>query len=897
MADLRLSYRRALARGRLVARTVTELGPRTMGLVAANSARRQVVAWRHHVGRRPIGVGQMPGRLGRTVPDATGARLLFEEAELEVRFLAADVVRLSWGPGLPPVPYAVLDDVPWSPPDVAITALDGGGLVLRGTELVVSVDAEGSVRMARPDGTVLRTEAPPVRHGASWVLRHGMRPGERLGGLGEQAAGVDLRGGRFVLWNTDAGGSWTSGQGPLYLGVPVVVATHGDGDTLTFYENSTRGVFSFAGTGETDVSRSSAPGGASTAERLSAGTASVSFAGGVMRHYVMVGDVAHLLDRYTQLTGRPALPPRWALGYHQSRWGYKTEQDVRAIVAGFGGLDLPLSAVHLDIDYMDGYRVFTFDRSRFPDPAALATELSRSGVRLVTIVDPGVKVDDGYELYRQGREQRRFCMDGAGRPAEGVVWPGRVAFPDFTDPGTRAWWAGKYQVLTDAGIAGIWHDMNEPTSISLLGDPSLPLSTRHDFDGRGGDHDEGHNLYGLLMNRAGYEGLRRARPDRRPFIVSRSGWAGMQRWAWNWTGDVASTWASMRQQMATVIGLGLSGVPYSGPDIGGFSGVPHDELYTRWLQMSVLLPYCRTHSVLGAPAREPWHFEEPTRGIIVAWLRLRYRLLPYLYTLAHDASVSGAPLVRPLWWPVPDGAARHRSEPAIGDGPPAAPAPADGSTTVDDVFLLGPALLVAPVTVPGASERDMVLPAGDWRSLWAADGGGGTGGAAVRVDAPAGRIPVLVRAGSIVPLDDGWTGDHDHCRLDTDGDLAPVTGAAPATLGLDHAPVRLAFHCWPTDDGEAGGSCVDDAGDGDGPVRRDTLRLTGAVPGGSAVLTWERQGDYPPPSAVRVVLHGLVAAGATVDGRPVDAAGSSVECGPFSELRLDGLRPLSGWPP
>jgi alpha-glucosidase len=346
---------------------------------------------------------------------------------------------------------------------------------------------------------------------------------------------------------------------------------------------------------------------------------------------------------------------------------------------------------------MDGYRVFTFDRTRFADPPGLAREVAMSGVRLVTIVDPGVKIDPGYDIYRQGVEGRHLCVDDRGRPAEGVVWPGRVVFPDFTDARARTWWADHYRVLTDAGIAGVWHDMNEPTSISLLGDPSLPLSTRHDFDGRGGDHGEGHNLYGLLMNRAGFEGLVRARPERRPFIVSRSGWAGMQRWAWNWTGDVASTWPAMRQQMATVIGLGLSGVPYSGPDIGGFSGVPHDELYVRWLQMSVMLPYCRTHSVLGAPAREPWRFEEPTRSTIISWLRFRYRLLPYLYTLAHQATASGAPLVRPLWWPSPAGNVGAAN---VADGAPADPAWATHGDS-DDAFFLGDALLVAPVTEPG----------------------------------------------------------------------------------------------------------------------------------------------------------------------------------------------------
>jgi len=878
MVDLRLSYRRALARIRLVTRTVTELGLPTVGLVATNSVRRQIVQWRSSYGRGHLGVGQMPGRVVEVITDDSGARVVFEEAELEVRFLASDVVRLSWGPGPEPVPYALAGDVVWPTPDVVSRTLADGRLLLRSTELVVSVDREGSVRLLRPDGIVLRTEAPPVRHGDGWQLRHNMRPGERFGGLGEQSAGVDLRGGRFILWNTDAGGSWSSGQGPLYLGIPVVLGTHPDGDTLTFYENSTRSEFSFG----VSVDGPETP-NVRLVRRRAGGTATVGFAGGLLRHYVMVGEASHLLDRYTELTGRPALPPRWALGYHQSRWGYKTEADVREVVGGYQALGVPLSAVHLDIDYMDGYRVFTFDRSRFPDPAALASEIAESGVRIVTIVDPGVKVDPDYDVYGEGLKDGRFCVDESGRLVEGVVWPGRVAFPDFTSPATRAWWAARYRFLTDAGVAGIWHDMNEPTSISLMGDPSLPLSTRHDFDGRGGDHAEGHNLYGLLMNRAGYEGLRQARPDRRPFIVSRSGWAGMQRWAWNWTGDVSTTWASMRQQMATVMGLGLSGVPYSGPDIGGFSGVPEDELYVRWLQMSVLLPYCRTHSVLGAPPREPWRFDEPTRSVIVGWLRLRYRLLPYLYTLAHQASASGAPLVRPLWWPatgtggeeVASGTASDEEE--RGEG--------------DDAFLLGDALLVAPITVPGATERTLALPPGHWSSLWADDGANLEGGTVVRLSAPAGRIPLLVRAGSVIALDDGWTGPAGQCRIDADGDLEAAS--APA-LGLDHAPVRLAFHCWPTEGGEAAGTCSDDAGDGDGPVRHDTLQLRGAVDGATAVFTWERQGDFPSPEAVRVVLHGFTADGAEADGTAVTVTGSSAQCPPFRELVFRGVRPAQG---
>jgi alpha-glucosidase len=283
--------------------------------------------------------------------------------------------------------------------------------------------------------------------------------------------------------------------------------------------------------------------------------------------------------------------------------------------------------------------------------------------------------------------------------------------------------------------------------------------------------------------------------------------------------------------------------------------------------------------VLGAPPREPWRFAEPARGTIVAWLRFRYRILPYLYTLAHEAAACGAPLVRPLWWPGPAGDTAGEN--------------------VDDAFLLGDTLLVAPVTTPGASGRSVVLPPGQWGSVWAGDDSGGRGPDEARLDAPAGRIPVLARAGSIIALDDGWTGAGGPCPLDADGDVrsdGTVRGHADdphAVLGLDHAPRRLAFHCWPDGEGEALGTCVDDAGDGHGPVRRDALALTVAETGASAV-TWERHGDFPAPALVRVVLHGLVADTATADGVAVTVHGSSVECGPFSELRFYGVRPAPG---
>ncbi len=845
--------------------SMTDLGVPTAALVATATVRTQVEGWRTGLARRGAGSPLGPGGLRQVDPSRAGARFTFETAELEVRFLASDVVRLTWGPGTAPVPYALVDDPPFDEPSAVLRQVSGlgrgngtsgeRGWALRTPDLEVAVAADGAIRVARPEGPVLRRLFPPTRRGEAWEQAFTMRPGERFAGLGQQAGGVDLRGGSHRLWNRDPAGAWGSGTDPLYLGIPVLVGSHPDGDLLAFAENST----------ESTIHLEDRPGPA---------TATVTYAGGLLRQYLVAGPLPRLLDGYTALTGRPALPPRWALGYHQCRWGYKEAGDIRAVLEGFATLGLPLSAVHMDIDYMDGYRVFTVDPARFPDLPGLAAESAERGVRLVAIIDPGVKVDPAFPLYRDGLAEGRFCTDEEGRPAVGVVWPGRSVFPDFTDPGTREWWGDQYRTLTEAGIAGIWHDMNEPTSLALWGDRTLPASTRHEFDGRGGDHAEAHNLYGLLMNRAGHEGLRRARPDRRPFIVSRSGWAGTARWAWNWTGDVETSWPALRQQVATVIGLGLSGVPYSGPDIGGFSGIPDEELYLRWLQLSVLLPFCRTHSVVGVPPREPWRFPEPTRTAIGAWIRFRYRLLPYLYTLAHEATETGAPLVRPLVWPLPD---------TVGDR---------DLWDVDDAFLLGDALLVAPVTEAGATARSVTLPPGRWSSWWAADTGSATAGTA-GLAAPIDRMPVLVRAGAILPLDDGWAAVGP-CAIDADPDdpdgLLALTGEAPPVPDEGHRPRRLAFHCWPTAGGHAEGTCTDDDGDGDGPVRRDHLRLTAAVPGDTAVLVWTRTGDYPPPDTVRVVLHGLEFDRAEADGTPVEVSGSAVDCPPFTELRLEGLR-------
>jgi len=797
----------------------TVMGLRRLGL--ANSLRvLQYTRYKARMDRKwaPLGTAgkgadrpvQLPGALQSAAPEAHGARFVFEGAELEVVFLAPDLVRVSWGPGQAPLPYAT---APWyekaaQGPQIELNE-SAQGWRLVSPALQLEIGRQGEIRYIDPAGGLLRVERPPERRGETWTQCATLDLGAQVYGLGERSAGLNLARGTYRLWNRDP----VSDRGtqvpldPLYLTIPVYLALWDGGGYLVFYENSFPGSLSFQ-----------------------AGEAQAAFAGGLLRSYFIPGPPAQALARYTELTGRAPLPPRWALGYHQSRWGYRSEADVRRVARGFQEHDLPLSAIHLDIDYMDGYRVFTVDRQRFPDLPALAQDLERQGVHLVSIVDPGVKIDPGYRLYREGLEKDLFCKFPDRSLARGVVWPGWTAFPDFTSPRARAWWGEQYPTLLEAGIAGIWHDMNEPATLAASGDSTMPLGAQHDFEGRGGDHLEAHNLYGLLMNAAGFEGLRRARPEKRPWLFSRSGWAGLQRYAWNWTGDTDSTWEDLRGTLTMVLGLGLSGVPYSGADIGGFGGNPPAELYLRWFQMSAFLPFFRTHSAVEFEPREPWVYGEPYTSILREFLKLRYRLLPYFYTLAWEAGQTGQPLCRPLFWDDPQDS-RLRE--------------------VEDAFLLGEALLVAPILEPGARERGLWLPEGGWYDFWS--GERLEGGRQVTLAAPLERIPLLVRAGSLLPLEEAG---------------------------------RMVFRIYA---GVGQSRLYLDEGDGYGPGRLDRFHLT--VREGALELEWETEGSYPfPYPQVEIQVCGLLPGRAEVDGAPIALEGGRLLTAPFKKLRIEPAR-------
>jgi alpha-glucosidase len=634
---------------------------------------------------------------------------------------------------------------------------------------------------------VLRRELPPrwwepVDGGpARWTQRSEVAADARFFGLGGRAAGPRLRDGTYRLWNTDPGRPFGPGDDPLYITMPVQMVVADAATHLVFHDSSWDGTVTL---------REGEEGAGSGHDR--AGACEVRMDGGPLRCWVTVGTPARVLRVWASLTGAPAVPPAWALGHHHARCGSGGEQEVRRIVAGYAEHGLPLDAVHLGIEHFDGHRVFSVDRDRFAKLPVLAEDLRRDGIRLVSVVGPAVKAEPGDPVYDSGRAEDAFVRDASGRPVEGVVRPGEVVYPDFTRARVRAWWGGLYQERLDQGFAGFWHDMDEPVSFTAFGENTLPRSARHALEGRGGDHREAHNVYALCMARAAHEGLRALVPEERPFLFSRSGWAGMQRYGGTWSGDAATGWPGLRASLSLVLGLGLCGVPYSGPDVGGFDGSPSPELYLRWLQLAAYLPLFRVHAGLRAGPREPWEFGDDVLEHARVALTERRRLLPYFVTLAQSARRTGAPYVRPLWWGAPENRALRDCE---------------------DAFLLGDSLLVAPVLDAGAVRRTVLLPPGRWYDTVTEAVYEGPG--RVLVDAPLGRIPVFARAGAVLPV-----------------------------RGADG---RLELEAWAPPRGRSGGGkVVPDAGDGweEPQIERYVTRWKGH----RVVVRWEREGGHRDPA-------------------------------------------------
>jgi alpha-glucosidase len=437
------------------------------------------------------------------------------------------------------------------------------------------------------------------------------------------------------------------------------------------------------------------------------------------------------------------LPPLWSLGFQQSRYSYYPEARVREIARNFRERRIPADVIYLDIDYMNGYRVFTWDNKRFPDPPRMLRDLRAEGFRTVVIIDPGIKVDENYHAYKEGRAGSFFVRASDGAEMRERVWPGVCAFPDFTDPKARAWFGTLYRKHLDEGISGFWNDMNEPGTFGaeqappqprVTHDPlkTFPLTARHAGDGRPGNHARYHNVYGMQMARSTFEGLRELRPQERPFVLTRAGYAGIQRFSAVWTGDNVASWEHLQISIAMLAGLSVSGVPFVGADVGGFSGDASPELYTRWLQAAALTPFFRSHVEKDRQDREPWSFGAEVERISRSTIELRYRLLPYIYTLFREHEETGAPPLRPLWFNYPQDYATYNPVPST------------------EQFMLGRDLLVAPVLIPGDVRRVVYFPKGDaWLDWWT--GARYEGGTYATVDAPLERLPIFARVGAVIP--------------------------------------------------------------------------------------------------------------------------------------------------
>jgi alpha-glucosidase len=564
-----------------------------------------------------------------------------------------------------------------------------------------------SLSFHTPDGRLINEDEQGLT--TSWegnqvTAYKKLQTGERFVGLGEKTGNLDRAGSAYTNWNSDVYG-YTVSQDPLYSTIPFFIGIHDQLSYGIFLDNSYRSDFNF---------------GASN-DRFSSFTAM----GGEMNYYFIYhSTVAGIIRSYTDLTGRMSMPPLWSLGYQQNRYSYYPDAEVLRIAHTLREKQIPADGITLDIHYMDHYKLFTWDQARFPDPKSMTGELTRMGFKTTVIVDPGIKVEKGYEAYESGLAGDIFLKYADGKNYTGQVWPGWCHFPDFTSVKGRDWWKNEIRHYTDAGVSGIWNDMNE---ISTWGQ-KMPDNVLFDFDGHPTTHLQGHNVFGLEMARSSYEGARAAL-KKRPFILSRSGYAGLQRYSAIWTGDNRAEDDHMLAGVRLLTSLGLSGMPFTGMDIGGFTGNPSIGLYTRWIQLGAFIPYFRNHTALNSKASEPWSYGEDVLEIARRYISLRYTLIPYIYSNFREASLDGMPVMRSL-------AIDYTRDQHIYD------------TRYQNEFLFGPSILVIPQE-SGLSFAKIYLPEGEWYDAYT--GERNTGGQEKIIGLSSSRLPVYIKAGSIIP--------------------------------------------------------------------------------------------------------------------------------------------------
>jgi len=526
-------------------------------------------------------------------------------------------------------------------------------------------------------------------------------------GFGEKAGSLEKKWKSFTMWNSDIP-AYKADTDPLYKTIPFFYGIRKGVAYGIFFDNTYRTSFSM---------------GKENDNLYSFGAVD-----GEINYYFIYGpEPINVIEQFSRLVGMTPLPPKWALGYQQSRWSYYPEKRVREIAETFRDKNIPCDVIYLDIHYMDGYRCFTWDTIRFPDPERMINDLNSMGFKIVPIIDPGIKKEKNYFVFEEGILGNHFVRGSDGEYFVGKVWPGDCVFPDFTKTSTRKWWGSLYKDFVKIGIAGFWNDMNEP-SVFDSPNKTFPEDVIHDDEGRKSDHRKNHNIYGMQMARATYEGLLELNSNIRPFVLTRANYAGGQRYSAVWTGDNISSWEHLEMAVPMCLNLSISGQNFVGTDIGGFVGSPDAELFSRWLQLGTFTPFMRAHTEYGSKDQEPWSYGFEHESINRKTIELRYRLIPYIYTQFYLASKYGTPIVRPLFFDFTQDEQTYHQE---------------------NIFMFGNNLLIAPILWANATKRSIRLPVGHWYDYWS--GNEYNGANSVEIDAREDRIPIFVKAGSVIP--------------------------------------------------------------------------------------------------------------------------------------------------
>lgn len=618
-------------------------------------------------------------------------------------------------------PYSVIAD----PKTVQFDFLESGDfLEVQTQELRVRIELE-NFRLSFFDKSdnLLNSDDPLS---ISWIGTEvcnykKVQKGEKFIGLGEKTGNLNRAGKAYTNWNTDYF-AYGIGDDPLYLSIPFYMGVHEKGTYGIFLDNTHKTVFNF---------------GASTNRFIyfSAEDGDLDY------YFIHYPSPAEIIQAYTRLTGRMQMPPKWALGFQQCRYSYYPDSEVYAVAQGFRDKKMPADVIYLDIHHMEQYKVFTFDGEKFTDPKAMISRLKKKGFRVVVIMDPGIKTEKGYLPYSEGLENDLFVKYPDGEIYEAQVWPGWCAFPDFTKEETRTWWAEKMAFYTEAGVDGFWTDMNEPASWGQF----TPNLIEFEFEGEKASHRKARNIYGMQMARSAQEGSVSQNPNLRPFVLTRSGFAGIQRYAAAWTGDNVASEEHMLAGIRLVNSLGLSGVSFSGYDVGGFAGEASKGLFARWMSIGAFAPFYRAHSMINTKDSEPWAFGEETEEISRNYMKLRYRLIPTLYSAFYESSQNGLPIAESLAVQYPQDETIYQS-------------------AFQNQYIFCKSFLVAPVE----SFREICkvyLPAGDWYYLYSDQKHSGK--SIIYQDSPLNYLPVYVKAGQIFTMQS----DVEHTGAKHDGIL------------------------------------------------------------------------------------------------------------------------------